>query len=252
MPSRFLKTSDLAKSIGVHVNTIRLLEEQGFLLDVPRAGNGYRQYTPLHLEQARLARLALQWPYIAGERPMLGELVKNAAVGDLGMAMELAYRYLARVRVERTSAESAVEFLERWASGHLMDRPRQRVLIGEAAEHLNVTVDMLRNWERSGLIDVPRDPENQYRLYGTTEFGRIRVIRTLVQSGYSLMAILRMLLEFDAGNTRNLRAALDNPREDEEIQNAADRWLSTLVELEDRAQKIIRQISLMIEMMYPR
>jgi hypothetical protein len=78
------------------------------------------------------------------------------------------------------------------------------------------------------------------------------VIRTLVQSGYSLMAILRMLLEFDAGNTRNLRAALDNPREDEEIQNAADRWLSTLVELEDRAQKIIRQISLMIEMLYPR
>jgi DNA-binding transcriptional MerR regulator len=133
-----------------------------------------------------------------------------------------------------------------------MDRPRQRVLIGEAAQHLNVTVDMLRNWERSGLIDVPRDPENQYRLYGTTEFGRIRVIRTLVQSGYSLMAILRMLLEFDAGNTRNLRAALDSPREDEEIQNAADRWLSTLVELEERAQAIIRQISVMIEMMYPR
>ena len=252
MPSRFLKTHDLAKSIGVHVNTIRLLEEQGFLLDVPRAENGYRQYTPIHLEQARLARLALSWPYIAGEKPMLVDLVKSAAVGDLGMAMELAYRYLARVRVERTSAESAVEFLERWAAGHLMDRPRQRVLIGEAAEHLNVTVDMLRNWERSGLIDVPRDPENQYRLYGTAEFGRLRVIRTLVQSGYSLMAVLRMLLEFDAGNTRNLRAALDNPREDEEIQNAADRWLSTLVELEERAQKIIKQISLMIEMMYPK
>jgi DNA-binding transcriptional MerR regulator len=252
MPSRFLKTSDLAKSIGVHVNTIRLLEEQGFLLDVPRADNGYRQYTPLHLEQARLARLALQWPYIVGEKPLLIDLVKSAAVGDLGMAMELAYRYLARVRVERTSAESAVEFLERWAAGHLMDRPRQRVLIGEAAERLNVSVDMLRNWERSGLIDVPRDPENQYRLYGTTEFGRIRVIRTLVQSGYSLMSILRMLLEFDAGNTRNLRAALDNPREDEEIQNAADRWLSTLVELEERAQAIIKQISLMIEMMYPK
>ena len=252
MPSRFMKTSDLAKSIGVHVNTIRLLEEQGFLLDVPRAENGYRQYTAIHLEQARLARLALSWPYIVGEKPMLIELVKSAAVGDLGMGMELAYRYLARVRVERTSAESAVEFLERWASGHLMDRPRQRELIGEAAERLNVTVDMLRNWERSGLIDVPRDPENQYRLYGTTEFGRIRVIRTLVQSGYSLMSILRMLLEFDAGNTRNLRAALDNPRDDEEIQSAADRWLSTLVELEARAQTIIRQIGVMIEMMYPK
>ncbi len=252
MPPRPLKTSDLAKAAGVHVNTIRLLEAQGFLPAPPRGENGYRLYTQMHLEQAKLARLALAWPYIVGEKQMLIDLVLSAAAGDLGMAMELAYRYLARVRVERTSAESAVEFLERWAAGHLMDTPRQRVHIGEAAQHLNVTVDMLRNWERSGLIDVPRDPENQYRLYGTTEFGRIRVIRTLVQSGYSLMAILRMLLEFDAGNTRNLRAALDNPREDEEIQNAADRWLSTLVELEDRAQKIIRQISLMIEMMYPR
>ena len=111
---------------------------------------------------------------------------------------------------------------------------------------------MLRNWERNGLIDVPRDPSNQYRLYGTAEFGRLRVIRTLVQSGYSLMAILRMLQQFDAGKTDNLRTALDVPREDEEIQTIADRWLSTLLELEQRAQAMIRQIGHMIEMTHSR
>jgi len=162
------------------------------------------------------------------------------------MAMELAYKYLAHVRVERTFAESAIEFLERWAAGHVMDTPRQRVHIRQAALHLNITVDMLRNWERNGLIDVPRDPVNQYRLYGTAEFGRLRVIRTLVQSGYSLMAVLRMLQQFDSGNTDNLRTALDLPRDDEEIQSVADRWLSTLLELEQRAQAIIRQIGRMV------
>jgi DNA-binding transcriptional MerR regulator len=205
----------------------------------------------MHLEQARLVHLALRWPYL-GDKGLLLDLVKSAAGGDLGMAMELAYKYLAHVRVERTYAESAIEFLERWAAGHMIDTPRQRVHIRKAALHLNVTVDMLRNWERNGLIDVPRDPANQYRLYGTAEFGRLRVIRTLVQSGYSLMAILRMLMQFDAGKTDNLRTALDMPRDDEEIKTVADRWLSTLIELEQRAQAMIRQIGHLIEMAHAR
>lgn len=244
---RRLKTSDLARDLGVHVNTIRLYETWGLLPDIPRGANGYRLYTQMHLEQARLAHLAVRWPYL-GDKALLVDLVKSAARGDLGMALELAYRYLAHVRVERTFAESAIEFLERWAAGHLIDTPRQRMHIGQAAQHLNVSVDMLRNWERSGLITVPRDPHSGYRLYGTTELGRLRVIRALVQAGYSLMAILRMLQQRDAGNTDDLRGALDLSPDDEEITTIADRWLSTLIELEGRAQAIIRQIGHMIEL----
>jgi DNA-binding transcriptional MerR regulator len=246
-PPRPLKTHDIAKDVGVHVNTIRLYEAEGWITNVPRAANGYRHYNAMHLEQARLIRLTLQWPYL-GNKAMLIELVAGAAKGDLGMAIELAYRYLSHVRVERTIAESAIDFLERWAAGHLMEAPRQQMHISQAAAHLNVTVDMLRNWERNGLIEVPRDPANQYRLYGTTEFGRLRVIRTLVQAGYSLQAILRMLLQFDAGITHNLRMALDTPSEDEEIHFITDNWLSTLLQLEERAQAIIRQIGRMIEL----
>ena len=252
MAVRHLRTSDIARELGVHTNTVRLYETSGFLPEIPRAKNGYRQYTARHLEQARLAHLALRWPYL-GDKTLLQDLVRSAAAGDLGMAMELAYQYLAHVRMERTSAEAAIEFLERWAAGHLMDRPRQRVHIGQAARHLNVTVDMLRNWERNGLIEVPRDPGNHYRLYGTAEFGRLRVIRTLVQSGYSLMAILRMMRQFDAGRTDNLRDALNIPQEeDEQIQIIADRWLLSLLELEQRAQAIIKQIGRMIEMAHSR
>jgi DNA-binding transcriptional MerR regulator len=248
MAARFLRTSDIAREVGVHSNTIRLYEASGFLPEIPRGSNGYRQYTPYHLELARLAHMAVRWPYV-GDKNVLIELVKSAAAGDLGMAMELAYQYLALVRRERTSAEAAVEFLERWAAGHLVDSRRQEVHIGRAAQQLNVTIDMLRNWERNGLIDVPRDPANQYRLYGTAEFGRLRVIRTLVQAGYSLMAILRMLRQFDAGQRENLRDALNLPRsEDEPIDVIADRWLASLRELEERAQAVIRQVGRLMEM----
>jgi DNA-binding transcriptional MerR regulator len=241
-----LRTRHLAAALGVHVNSIRMYEEDGLLPPIPRGENGYREYSAAHLEQARLVRLALQWPYL-GDKALLLDLVRSAAAGDLGRAMELAYRYLALVRVERTYAEAAVEFLERWAAGQVVDSARQKVHIGAAALQLSVTADMLRHWERNGLIDVPRDPANQYRLYGSVEFGRLRVIRTLVQAGYSLMAILRMLQRFDAGDTANLRSALDLAPDDEALATIADRWLSTLGELEQRAQAMIRQIGRLID-----
>jgi len=248
MASRPLRTGDIARELGVHPNTIRLYETWGYLPEVLRGKNGYRQYSTRHLEQARLAHLTLHWPYL-GDKSLLIQLVKSAANGDLGMAMELAYQYLARVRMEKTSAEAALEFLERWAAGHRMDSSPQNMPIRQAARHLNVTVDMLRNWERNGLISIPRDPANGYRLYGPTEFGRLRVIRILVQSGYSLMAILRMLSRFDRGQRTDLREALNLPPEEEaDVQVVADRWLASLVELEERAQAIIRQIGRMIDM----
>lgn len=248
MTSRPLRTSDIAKELGFHPNTVRFYESRGFLPEIPRAENGYRQYTAWHLEQARLIHLTLRWPYL-GDKALLIQLVKSAAHGDLGMAMELAYQYLARVRMEKTAAEAAVEFLERWAAGHTIDSSPKNMHIRLAARHLNVSVDMLRNWERNGLITIPRDPANGYRLYGPAEFGRLRVIRMLVKSGYSLMAILRMLHRFDAGKKDNLRDALNvRPYEEGELQALADRWLANLVELEERAQAIIRQIGRMIEM----
>ncbi len=243
--ARSLKTSDIAESVGVHVNTVRLYEAWGFIAPVPRSPNGYRDYTPLHREQMRLAYLALKWPYSGGKQLVL-DLVKCVVEGDLGMAMELAYHYLANVRMERTQAEAAIEFLERWARGQRLDTTRRSLSIGQAAQHLGVTVDQLRNWERNGLLNVPRDEQTGYRLYSAAEIGRLRVIRMLRQSGHSMMAILRMLRQFDAGETERLREALDTPGENEDMVTIMDRWLTTLAEQEERAQDIIHQIATMI------
>lgn len=246
MARQYLRTHEIADEIGVHVNTVRLYEEWGFIAPAPRSPTGYRLYTRTHLEQMRLARLALQWPYPGGKQVVL-DLVAAAVAGDLGMAMELAYLYLANVRRERTLAEAAVEFLERWARGQVLDTTRRMMTIAQVAGHLGVTVDQVRNWERNGLIAVPREPHTGYRLYGAPEIGRLRVIRMLRLAGYSMMAILRMLLHFDAGQIDLLREALDTPGEDEDIQTVADHWLTTLAATEDRAQAVIRQVAAMID-----
>jgi DNA-binding transcriptional MerR regulator len=243
----YLKTSDVAQAVGVHTNTVRLFEEWGYLPPIPRSRSGYRLFTPAHVEQMKLARLALQWPYPGGKQ-LVVDLVQRAAQGDFGMAMEHAYHHLAFVRMEITYAEAAIEFLERWAHGQILDTTPGQRRSAETARWLGATVDQLRNWERNGLIEVPREPTSGYRVYGAAEIGRLRVIRMLRQSGYSLMAILRMLQRLDAGDTEHLRQALDSPPPDDDIQTAADRWLSTLAETEGRAQATIRQLAHMIDL----
>jgi DNA-binding transcriptional MerR regulator len=255
-----LSTSEIARAVGVHPNTVRLYEEWGYLPPVPRGPNGYRLFCQSHLDQMRLARLALRGPWPGRNiRASALTLVRQAASGDLGGALEQSYHHLALVQAEQAQAEAAADLLERWAQGLATDVTAEVLLVGQAAKRLGVTADMLRNWERNGLIQVPRDPGNGYRCYGAAELGRLRVIRMLNRAGYSQMAILRMLLTLDQAPVsplerrgdgqmeRTLRQVLDTPRPDEDIYSAADRWLSTLSEQEQRAQAIISHLESMLQ-----
>jgi DNA-binding transcriptional MerR regulator len=56
MKSRTLRTSDVAKAVGVHPNTVRLYEAWGFLPPPPHSPSGYRLFIAAHLDQMRLAR----------------------------------------------------------------------------------------------------------------------------------------------------------------------------------------------------
>jgi hypothetical protein len=95
MKPRSLRTSDVARAAGVHPNTVRLYEEWGFLPPIPRSPSGYRLFTEAHIDQMRLARTALRgpWPGRNIKRSALA-LVRRAASGDLGGALEQAYSFL--------------------------------------------------------------------------------------------------------------------------------------------------------------
>ena len=244
MPS--LRTSDLAVAVGVHPNTVRLYEEWGYLPPIPRSSSGYRLFTPQHLEQMRLARLVLgsPWPGRIIRRSGL-DMVKRAAQGELDSALTLAHQHQAMVLAERDQAEAAVDFLDLWAQGRTPSETVHSLRIGQAARLLDLSIDQLRNWERNGLVKVPRDLASGYRRYGPPEIGRLRVIRVLRLAGYSMMSILRMLNYLDQGGQGDLRRVLDTPPPDDDIVYVTDRWLSTLAELEQTADRVIAQIEKM-------
>lgn len=243
--SFFLRTSDIAKAVGVHPNTVRMYEEWRFLPPIPRSESNYRMFTEAHLDQMRLAHTILHWPYPGGKK-LVVDLVRQSADGDLGGALEKAYTYLARVKAEIAQVETAADLLDHWAAGIAIESTAGALSMTEAAELLDVTKDALRNWERNGLISIPRNPKNNYRLYTAREIARLRVIRMLRNAGYSTMAILRMLLEFDDGQTTDLRKVLDTPRSDEDLYYVADKWLSTLTDVEHRARQAIEILHEMI------
>jgi DNA-binding transcriptional MerR regulator len=237
---KYLRTSDLAKAVGVHPNTVRRYVDWGLLPPVERSPTGYRRFTQRHLDCLRLAHQIYFNQYPGKTIHQSGVRILLAAVSDdLGGALELAYSHLALVQSERVQADTAAGLLERWAFGAPADATGQPLQIGQAARLLGVTIDILRNWDRNGLIDVPRDPSNGYRRYGAEEISRLRVIRMLSRSGYSLSAILRMLVQLDRGEKADLRRALDTPRPDEDVYMASDRWISTLNDQEQRAHTMI-------------
>ena len=53
-------TTEVAKIIGIHPNTVRMYEEWGLIPLAERKPNGYRVFTDYHIEQLKLARIAFQ------------------------------------------------------------------------------------------------------------------------------------------------------------------------------------------------
>lgn len=244
---KYLKTSEIARIIGVHPNTVRLYEQWGFLPPIPRKANGYRMFNEFHLDQMQLARIALHSTFLGGKiRKTALEVIRTSAKGDLEKALQLAQDHLRLIQTEQIQANKAVEILEDWAQNTTVNPKRKAMRIKEAASYLNVTIDILRNWERNGLIEIPRDPHNGYRLYGQKELNRLQVIRALRLARYSMMSILRMLRNYDQGHRKNLREVLSTPQREEDIIYATDQWLSTLRELLQKAQNLVTHLKMMI------
>ena len=130
---------------------------------------------------------------------------------------------------------------------HSDERASHPRTTSEIARAVGVHPNTVRLYEVWGFLPpIPRDPRNGYRRYSPEEIDRLRIIRMLIRVGYSVMAVLRMLLQFDQGRRRGLREVLDTPRRDEDILSASDRWLSSLAEQEDRARRIVAQLVIMV------
>lgn len=246
---KIYKTKEIADYVGVHPNTVRLYEEWGFIPPVERSGNGYRMYTEAHLEQMILARIAFRLEFSAGGlREKLTEIVKIAATGDFEKAHQWTLLYQIFLKNERYRARKAIEMAQTWSVP--IESEHKILNRQEAAMSLGVSIDVLRNWELNGLIEVPRDPRSRYRQYGPKEMSRLELIRLLRMANHSLMAILRMLKQIDQPNLdSNSEPKLDCDFEPEseldvasDLTYATDQWVKSLGRVQRESKALLNQI----------
>lgn len=236
------KTAQIANIIGVHPNTIRFYEEMKLLPVIPRTENGYRVFDDRHLEQLWLLRTAFRAEIISDRlRQEVYQIVKTAAADDIDRAYRDTQLYLEHLQEEKTKAEEAI----RITLDLIEDTGKQEAMTyngrHEVAEILRITVDVLRDWERNGLIKIPRTATG-HTAYGSKEINRLKIIRTLRNAHYSMMSILRMLNRLDQGD-RNVREVIDTPGEDEDIVCAADRYITALELAEKDVQEMLGMLA---------
>ncbi len=235
------QTSEVAKAIGIHPNTVRLYEKLGLISKPDRLPNGYRVFTQLHLEQFRLARLAFQIEVLQnGLRKKIVEMVKASAAGDFDTALTLTREYLEQVKRERANAEEAIEIAAQILNGETGESTcalKRR----EVSEALGISMDTLRNWEMNGLLRVKRK-QNGYRVYTDHEIRRLKIIRSLRCANYSLEAILRMLRQLSRNPNVDLKEALNTPEPDADLIAVCDQLITSLTAAEANAYEMIRKL----------
>lgn len=244
------KTIDVARIIGIHVNTVRLYEKCGLIPKPKRLDNGYRIFTDLHIEQFRLARAALQVEVLQnGLRKQAVQIIKASAAGNYEKAAALTTRYMEQIETEKENAEEAIRITQDILEG--IDKNALQTdqfwTRKETADILHVTIDTLRNWELNGLFTVKRS-SNGYRVYTPEDLQRLKIIRSLRCANYSLSSILRMLRALSSNPEVNIRVAINTPGKDDDIITACDKLLTSLREAGENAAFVAGQIETMKKM----
>ncbi len=248
---RTYSVGEVAATIGIHPNTVRLYEALSYISKPQRLSNGYRVFTDLHMGQLRFARLALRAEILQhGLRKQALACIQLSAIQQFEKAREATLCYEKLVERELSCARSAITAVQ-----DLMEKDQTAcvpVMLTrkEAATHLGLTIDTLRNWELNGLLKVKRK-QNGYRMYDGEDLKRLTIIRTLRTANYSLMAILRLLNSLDEQSGESIEEVLNTPTGAEDIISVCDRFLISLEATKTDIQQMCSLLSELQEISQP-
>ncbi|MDF2510645.1 MAG: transcriptional regulator, MerR family [Herbinix sp.] len=237
---RTYSTSEIAGIMEIHPNTVMLYEKWGYIAPVERKINGYRVYTETHLEQIKLVRMALRSDWIKYYMKFeVSNIIRSAAQGDLIKAYELSREYLMHIQNEKNNELKVMKVIQEILKSDSLEEKNIQLNRNGAAKLLGVSINIIINWERYGLLEVPRS-KNGYRVYGENEIKLLRVIKALRQENYRTQCICRMLKKLKSkynGNDMLLS---------EETEDSGDWLLSFMSEAERDAKELIDYIGKLI------
>lgn len=225
------KVGEAAKATGVKEGTIRFYEKCGFLEKVDRLPNGYRVYTTHHLYQLKICRLVFGGFVNRRLRKASMQLIEAAKVWDLDAYETAAAEYQRSIQEDVERTWKVIEIAIGETSPQEISNTQYTKK--QAAWLVGTTEEAIRNWERNGLI--PQAAAYQKRYYSQADVNRMYVIRLLLDTGYSIMAISRFFQKMDSGAYVDAKNVLIQPEGNEDLQSCADYYLQALLDLQQKA-----------------
>lgn len=233
-------TSEIARLMGLHPNTVMLYEKWGYIAPVPRKENGYRIFTETHLDQMKLVRLALRSEAIKWYmRFEVKNIIRSAAQGDLEKALELSREHLTHIENEKNNEIRVMKIIQEILKMDSEEEKNISLNRSGVAKLLGVSKNVIINWERCGLIEIPRR-KNGYRVYGENEIKLLRVIKALRDEVYSTQSIGNMLKKLKNKSNGNSHSLL------KEAEGSHIELLSSLVQVESNTRELISYIEELI------
>lgn len=238
-----MRTNEIATQARVHVNTVRLYEQWGYISPVPRLANGYREYSERHMQQMRIARLAFEHEFIQNNlRKKATAIVQLSGHEQFHEALVAAQQYDGFLQRELTYANEAVcvvtAILQRQAKSSTTYTHQQM------AQKLDVTEEVLRNWERNGLYCVARNAQNR-RLYTEADFEKLLVIRTLRSAHFSIASILTLFMQLTP--TTSIDELLSKQPFTSEFYHVTDELIVNVKKARENVARIIDILLVILE-----
>ena len=228
------RIGELSRLTGVKAGTIRFYEQCGFVGPVERTSNNYRLYHRRHIYQIRVCRLVFGGFVNRRLRRESRKVLDASSRWDLAAYGEAAANYQRAVEEDINGTQKAIAICMQQ-----MDQDTEEnnsYSKKQAAAMVGVTPEAIRNWERNDLLG--QHEPYQKRFYSQALINRMYVIRLLLDTGYSMMAIKSFMQEWDNGQPKSAEGLLISPKESEELRYRSDRYLEALLHLQEKAQQL--------------
>lgn len=227
--NKTFQIKELSELTGVKTGTIRFYEKCGFMESVERLPNGYRVFHRHHYYQVRICRLVFGGFVNKRLRKISMNVIAAASEWNLARYEKAVREYADAIEMDIFNTKKAIaaaeEYIGNYSSGmHCLSEESREEPQGftgqeeivryskkQAANLLGITPETIRNWERNGLLAQKRAYEKRY--YDEQEINRMRIIRLLLDTGYSIMSIRAFLMKCEQGRTTEATEILWHPQE---------------------------------------
>lgn len=177
----------VAAATGYSVQQIRDLERLGVIPAAIRAGNGYRQFTAIHIRDLRAYRdLAFAVGPVAARHTMAS--IRSLPPDEAAAVVCSLHIGLQREREQTLAARTALTAIHDESATDATEVAADVMTITELARALGLRASTLRFWEREGLLAPERTAtrSGSARRYHLPAIRHARITTALRAAGYGI------------------------------------------------------------------